>query len=156
MSSTSKKIILKSFDGEIFEVVEAVALPSQTIKNMIEDNCADEEIPVPTVSGKTLSKVLEYCKRHADVATNDENNSNELKVWDADFVNVDQGTIFDLTMAANFLNIKELLDLMCKTVADMMRGKTTERIRKTFHIKNDYTPEEEEEVRRENSWAFDS
>jgi hypothetical protein len=28
-------------------------------------------------------------------------------------------------------------------------------IRKQFHIKNDFTPEEEEEVRRENQWAFD-
>lgn len=28
-------------------------------------------------------------------------------------------------------------------------------IRKHFGIKNDFTPEEEEEVRRENQWAFD-
>lgn len=34
-------------------------------------------------------------------------------------------------------------------------GKTPEEIRRTFGIKNDFTPEEEEEVRRENMWAFD-
>jgi len=32
----------------------------------------------------------------------------------------------------------------------MIKGKTPEEIRKTFNIKNDFTPEEEEEVRREN------
>lgn len=57
--------------------------------------------------------------------------------------------------AANYLNIKTLLDLTCQTVADMIKGKTPEEIRKTFNIKNDFTPEEEEEVRRENQWAFE-
>lgn len=57
--------------------------------------------------------------------------------------------------AANYLNIKNLLDLTCQTVADMIKGKTPEEIRTTFNIKNDFTPEEEEEVRRENQWAFE-
>lgn len=57
--------------------------------------------------------------------------------------------------AANYLNIKGLLDLACQTVADMIKGKTPEEIRKTFNIKNDFTPEEEEEIRRENQWAFE-
>ena len=35
----------------------------------------------------------------------------------------------------------------------MIKGKTPEEIRKTFNIKNDFTPEEEEEVRRENQWV---
>ena len=48
-----------------------------------------------------------------------------------------------------------MLDLTCMTVANMIKGKTPEEIRKTFNIKNDFTPEEEEEVRRENQWAFE-
>lgn len=32
-------------------------------------------------------------------------------------------------------------------------GKTPEEIRKTFNIKNDFTPEEEEQVRKENEWC---
>ena len=42
--------------------------------------------------------------------------------------------------AANYLNIKSLLDLTCKTVADMIKGKTPEEIRAHFNIQNDFTP----------------
>ena len=48
--------------------------------------------------------------------------------------------------AANYLDIKGLLDVTCKTVANMIKGKTPEEIRKTFNIKNDFTPSEEEQV----------
>lgn len=39
---------------------------------------------------------------------------------------VDQATLFDLILAANYLNIKGLLDLTCQTVAQMIKGKTPE------------------------------
>ncbi|KAB1199954.1 SKP1-like protein 12 [Morella rubra] len=208
--SSSKKITLKSSDGEAFEVDEVVALESQTIKHMIEDDCADNGIPLPNVTSKILAKVIEYCKKHVEATNPEERTSDDdLKTWDAEFVRVDQATLFDLILvglifvqdfgscwgglrfceyeleliievcvsallrlvffrrvsgfggyvycyaAANYLNIKSLLDLTCQTVADMIKGKTPEEIRKTFNIKNDFTPEEEEEVRRENQWAFE-
>ncbi|KAK4424041.1 SKP1-like protein 1A [Sesamum alatum] len=164
-AASAKMIVLKSSDGETFEVEEAVAVESQTIKHMIEDNCADTSIPLPNVTSKILAKVIEYCKRHVDAAAKanadgaltpaDKVVDEDLKAFDAEFVKVDQGTLFDLILAANYLNIKSLLDLTCQTVADMIKGKTPEEIRKTFNIKNDFTPEEEEEVRRENAWAFE-
>ncbi|KAI3836251.1 hypothetical protein MKX03_018030 [Papaver bracteatum] len=153
--STSKMVTLKSCDGETFDVKESVALQSQTIKHMIEDDCADNGIPLPNVTSKILAKVIEYCRKHDGGDADEKKKDDELKNWDAEFVNVDQATLFDLILAANYLNIKELLDLTCQTVADMIKGKTPEEIRKTFNIKNDFTPEEEEEVRRENQWAFE-
>ncbi|XP_054810779.1 SKP1-like protein 1A [Prosopis cineraria] len=153
---SSRKITLKSSDLESFEVDEAVALESQTIKHMIEDDCADNGIPLPNVTSKILAKVIEYCKKHVEAASSEEKTSDEdIKAWDAEFVRVDQAVLFDLILAANYLNIKSLLDLTCQTVAGMIKGKTPEEIRKTFSIKNDFTPEEEEEVRRENQWAFE-
>jgi len=38
----------------------------------------------------------------------------------------------------------------------MIKGKTTEQIRKTFGIQNDFTPEEEEKIRIENKWTEDA
>jgi S-phase kinase-associated protein 1 len=159
MSSTTKKMItLKSFDGETFEVSEAVALESQTIKHMIEDDCADNAIPVQNVTGKMLAKVIEYCKKHVEVASADEKPSKSddyLKNWDADFVKVEKDTLFELILAANYLDIKSLLELTCQSAADMMKGKTPEEIREMFNIKNDFSPEEEAQVRAENKWAFE-
>lgn len=40
-------------------------------------------------------------------------------------------------------------------MADMIKEHSPEQIRKIFNIKNDFTPEEEEEVRRQNQWAFE-
>ena len=34
-----------------------------------------------------------------------------------------------------------------------IKGKSPDQIRQTWNIKNDFTPEEEEQVRRENEWA---
>ncbi|KAK6143362.1 hypothetical protein DH2020_023710 [Rehmannia glutinosa] len=160
--AAQKMITLMSSDGEAFEVETAVALEARTLQHMIEDKCADNSIPVHNVTSKILAKVLEYCKRHVDAAAKasaadgaEKVPDDDLKTFDAEFVKVDQATLFDLILAANYLEIKNLLDLTCQTVADMIKGKTPEEIRKTFNIRNDFTADEEEEVRRENTWAFE-
>ncbi|XP_052193534.1 SKP1-like protein 1B [Diospyros lotus] len=142
-------VALRSSDGEIFEVEDSVAVLLETIKPRIEVNPA-ETIPLPNVTSKILAMVIEYCKRHVDAGATEE----ELKSFDAEFVKVDQATLFDLVLAANYFNIQSLLDSTCQTVAEMIKGKTPEEIRKNFNLK-DWTPEEEEEVRRENAWAFE-
>ena len=52
--------------------------------------------------------------------------------------------------AANFRYIKNLLDVTCQIVSNMLNTKTLEEIRKTFNIKNDFINEEEENVRHVN------
>lgn len=103
--SSSKKITLKSSDGDYFEVDGAVALQSQTIRHMIEDSCADNGIPLPNVNSKILAKVIEYCRKHVNASSLDPAPSvDDLKTWDRDFVNVDQATLFDLILVQPFLH----------------------------------------------------
>ncbi|KAL3634334.1 SKP1-like protein 1A [Castilleja foliolosa] len=147
----TKNIVLRTTDEEVFEVEEAVAVQSLTIKHIIEDDCADDVIPLPNVTGIILSKVIEYCKRHVDASYTDD----ELKALDAEFVKVDQTTLVDLILAANYLDIESLLDLTIQAVADIIKDKSPEELRRIFNVDNDYSPEEEEQVRRENQWAFE-
>merc|ERR1712179_652542 len=156
-------IQLQSSDGEIFKVDVAIAKQSNTIKTMLEDLGMDEEeeeiVPLPNVNAAILKKVLQWATYHKDDPPppeddeNKEKRTDDISSWDADFLKVDQGTLFELIHAANYLDIKGLLDVTCKTVANMIKGKTPEEIRKTFNIKNDFTPAEEEQVRKENEWC---
>eukprot|EP00164_Ancoracysta_twista_P000984 GFYU01001288.1.p1 GENE.GFYU01001288.1~~GFYU01001288.1.p1 ORF type:complete len:151 (-),score=56.34 GFYU01001288.1:139-591(-) len=145
---------LRSRDDTIFEIDRETACMSLTVKNMLDDTGSDAPIPLSNVDAKTLSKVVEFCKYHQQAKQNNMSDDDK-QAWDKEFVKVDQPVLFELILAANYLDIKDLLDLTCRTVADMIKGKTPEEIRKTFNIKNDFTPEEEEEVRRENSWCED-
>ena len=49
-----KRVTLMSSEGKKFEVDEAVAFESQTVKNMIEDTGMDAPIPLPNVSSKGM------------------------------------------------------------------------------------------------------
>ncbi|KAJ9593776.1 hypothetical protein L9F63_027581, partial [Diploptera punctata] len=156
-------IKLQSSDGEVFEVDVEIAKCSVTIKTMLEDLGMDEDeeevVPLPNVNSAILKKVIQWATYHKDDPPppeddeNKEKRTDDISSWDADFLKVDQGTLFELILAANYLDIKGLLDVTCKTVANMIKGKTPEEIRKTFNIKNDFTASEEEQVRKENEWC---
>jgi len=92
-----------------------------------------------------LVTVLEFCKFKRENASDE-----EIQNW---IKNFPQPTLFEIILAANALGFKSLLDLSCQCVANMIKGKSPEQIRQTFGIKNDFTPEEEEKVRRENEWC---
>ncbi|UQC77831.1 Skp1 family protein [Colletotrichum lupini] len=161
------KIWVQSNDNITIPVDRVVAERSMLIKNMLEDVGDDaisqeNPIPIPNVNEAVLRKVIEWCDHHrADpVQTADDENdarkkTTEIEEWDQKFMQVDQEMLFEIILASNYLDIKPLLDVGCKTVANMIKGKSPEEIRKTFNITNDFTPEEEEQIRRENEWAED-
>ena len=175
-------INLRSADNELFPVDIEVAKKSVTIKTMLdmldigEDD--NEEVPIPNVNAAILKLVIQWATYHKDDSQpNDDENTNtrcfcwqlgleqalsqisfaaeniNISDWDASFLSVDQGTLYELILAANYLDIKGLLTVTCGTVANMIKGKTVEEIRKHFNIKNDFTPSEEEQIRKENEWC---
>ncbi|KAK9381850.1 E3 ubiquitin ligase SCF complex, Skp subunit [Kockiozyma suomiensis] len=154
---------LISSDGETFSVEKDVAERSILIKNMIEDvGDSSTEIPIPNVTANVLKKVLEWCEHHksdpAPVSEDDNDSrkkSTDIDEWDQKFMQVDQEMLFEIILAANYLDIKALLEVGCKTVANMIKGKSPEEIRRQFNIQMDFTPEEEAQIRRENEWAED-
>jgi len=129
-----------------------------------ETSAADDGrgvITLPNITAATLEKVIIYCDYHwhhpTPPATDEEHASFESRniiiPWDRAFCDVPQETLFALILAANFLEIHPLLDLCCKTVANALRAcADPEDIRKYLNIKNDFTPEEEEEIRKDTDW----
>ncbi|KAG6502227.1 hypothetical protein ZIOFF_042116 [Zingiber officinale] len=77
-----------------------------------------------------------------------------LSAWDKEFVKLDPSSLYDLFIAANYLDVKGLVDFIAETVADMIKGKEPEEIRQLLDIDNDFTPEEEEAVRSKHPWVF--
>jgi S-phase kinase-associated protein 1 len=157
-----KMVDLVSQEGDNFQVEKKVAKMSELVKTMIPDDDDEEqqEIPLPNVKSQILGKVMEFCKHYSEEPMNDiekplkSANMNEVvQEWYANYVDVEQEVLFELILAANYMDIKPLLDLTCATVASMIKGKTPEEIRKTFNIVNDFTPEEEAQVREENKWC---
>ena len=143
---------LRSSDNDVFEIPEGVACRSETVRNMVGDCGMTDSIPLPNVSSAVLIKVIEYFKYH-DAAEKNKTSADDIAVWDSRFLEMEDETLFALIVGANYLDAKQLLDLTCKAVADEIKGKTPQEIRTRFNIVNDFTPEEEEEVKRENAWC---
>ncbi|KAI8940897.1 hypothetical protein NX059_002157 [Plenodomus lindquistii] len=162
--ASANNIKVTTSDGATMTVARPVAERSILIKNLLEDLGGDNEeaIPIPNVNEAVMKKVLEWCDHHKNdpPASQDDDSdsrkkSTDIDEWDQKFMQVDQEMLFEIILAANYLDIKALLDVGCKTVANMIKGKSPDEIRKTFNIQNDFTPEEEEQIRRENEWAED-
>jgi len=155
------QVTLQSCDGKDFKVQVKIAKKSETIKNLIEDAGIELSIPLPNVSAKVLARVITYCKHHdenpsssSETKEGDEKRTDNISTWDLAFTGeLSQPDLFELILAANYLDINSLLDMLCKTVANMIKGKTPEEVKKTFNITKDFTPEEEEQVRKENEWC---
>jgi len=157
------ELTLISQDGEKFQIPLQVATLSALVKTMYEGDKSEKNIPLQNVKSTILRKVIEYMTFHNGNPPKDiekplksANMREVVSDWDATFVEVDQETLFELILSANYMDIKSLLDLTCAKLASMLKGKTPEEIRRRFNIVNDFTPEEEEAVRAENKWAEDS
>lgn len=156
-------VTLVSMNGDEFKVSKHSAKMSNLVSTMIfenEDELLDQEVPLPNVNMKTLEKVLQFCNYHIENPMPEipkPITSSDLKTivgsaYGTFIQSFQQEELFEIINAANFMDIQSLLDLACAQVATQIRGKTPEEIRATFNIENDFTPEEEEQIRQENSW----
>ncbi|KAJ3689829.1 hypothetical protein LUZ61_018993 [Rhynchospora tenuis] len=170
-------VLLKSQDDTTVEVDEMAALQSNMIKLVLEETHPDQYIPLGNVSGKVLSKIADYLTKQIEFASKKpqeiiEKNLLELKddvakaqadlkqwkkdveTWEDKYIDVDMGMLYDLYVAANYMDIEGLLYLCIEKIASLIRGKTVEEMREIFDIKNDFTREEEKKIQAEHKWAF--
>nr|CAB3466880.1 unnamed protein product [Digitaria exilis] len=173
-----RMINLVSSEGIPFKMSEEAARLWVLLADMIDDGCAGGTIPLRNVDARALATVIKYCDKHAAAAKPNssshhdaaggagsssssslnatESEKKTLAEWDRKLVDdLTQDALYDLIQAANFLDVKGLLEATCQKVADMIKGKTPAQIRSIFHIANEFTKEEEAEMREESPWAFE-
>ena len=132
-----------SKEGDSFPVPVAIAKMSELVNSMMtEDDDETNEIPLPDVKASILQKIIEFCTQYKSKPMNKiikpfQSNimSEVVQTWYAEFVNVEQPVLFELMMAAHYMDIKPLYGLTCAKVAIMLKGKSQEEIRRTFNIK---------------------
>ena len=156
-------ITLVSSDGEKMQISAKAAQRSQLVKGIIEDYPDDAEVPLNNVKSSILKKIKEYLEHYQDSDPKEierplasQNYQECVEAWDFEFINIELDTIFEIILAANYMDIKPLLELASSKIASIIKGKTPEEIRKTFNIQNDFTPEEEQQIREENQWCLDN
>ena len=106
-------IKLQSSDGVIFPVDAATVKQMVTIQTMIdhEDEDSDEVTPVPTVKGKVLEKIIQWTEYHKT-----DHEKTEKLAWYRQYFDVDLKKIFEIIIAADYLEVKSLLNESCCNV----------------------------------------
>jgi len=121
------------------------------------------EIYLPDANLKTMEKLVKFLeiserelrkipKKLHDFETSMKDEYSFYWFKELDLSQNDTETAFKLTKTSNLLEIKDLLNVCCKFIASIINGKESHEIRKIFGIKNDFTPEEEESILKENEW----
>eukprot|EP01068_Selenidium_serpulae_P006962 Selendium_serpulae@DN4566_c0_g1_i3.p2 len=163
MTSSEGKIKVVTQDNRTFDIERKVAFMSKVIENVVAAGSSEDVIKLDLVEGPTMERVLDFCEHYKDetpVEIMKPLRTADLKQhvppWDADFINLENHDIMPLLFAANYLDVKPLIELCCAKISSRMKNKSVEEIRKEFGIVNDFTPEEEAQVRRENKWCESS
>ena len=102
-------------DGQFVHLPEDFVNESTFLSSM-NDCCEPGLIPLTTVKHDTLEKLI-YYNDNKDVIMNET-----------------QDMMFQLVMAADFLQMDVLLDRGCRTVADYLKGKSPKEIRSILGI----------------------
>ena len=152
-----RKITLVSSDGEKVEISSKAVQRSVLVKGILEDYPDDAEVPLNNVKSNILKKIKEYLEHYENSEPKEidrplpsQNFKECVEDWDFNYINIDLELIFELILGANYMDIKNLLELASTKVASIIKGKNTEEIRKAFGITNDFNPEEEQQILEEN------
>jgi len=137
---SGKPLKLSSKDKKDFTVERKHAFISTLVKTSLENDDKAEEVPIPGVTGAILDLVVNYMKEHKGVEPPIIEKPLRSKVmkdvcphkWDAEYIDKIGETrqqLYDLILAANYMDIKSLLHLGCAKVASLIKGQPLEKIK---------------------------
>ncbi len=144
-----KIVKLKSLDGKLFEIEENCLERAKFFKEIKDIMNLNEEVKVD-VSSKILEKIIEYLKHYVNEEPNvipkpipNDDLKQFLNEWDFNYItSLSLEETIDMINAANYMNIKELVDLCSARVAWEMINCPIHDARRKFGILEDMTEEE--------------
>jgi len=84
------------------------------------DNCSDDlEVPLPDLKSEILQQVICYLEYYKDKEP-------RVDAWDYQFIELNIGILDDLIKAANYMDIKPLMDLASAKESILIKGKSSE------------------------------
>jgi len=131
---------LESSDGKIFTVDAATVKQMVTIQTMIdhEDEDSDEVTPVPTVKAQVLEEIIQW----TDYNKFDHEKSEKI-AWYIQYFNVDLNELFEIIIAADYLEVENLLKESCRNVLinndwEIIEGEPAEVLTPLIHYKEEH------------------
>jgi len=136
---------LVSKDKKEFDVERKHAFVSTLVKTSLETETTATEVPIPGVSSAILAEVITYMNHHKGVEPPIVEKPLRSKVmkdvckdpFDADFIDrigENRQALYDLILAANYMDIKSLLHLGCAKVASLIKGQPLEKIKDILSV----------------------
>ena len=147
---------LLSNDGVIFEVDDATAQqksgllrdlmaglgPAMEGRGRAGENVVpftNDVIPLPRVESPVLDKVLGFMRHHGDDGEPEDRADASVPPeyrteWDRAFLAVNETELFDIAMAANYMDVRSLFNAVVSRIASLTGNRSIEEIREIFHL----------------------
>lgn len=154
----SNIVVFKTEDDKLIETTLEIARVIGFYRS-VEESCIpdDEPIHLQIINSTILELVLEWCEEYKNEEDDFEyveklnQRTDDIPDFDQALLNVEVSKLVAVITAANFLQMKRLEVVACKIIANKWKAKNPEQLRETFDIENDFTPEKEEQIIRENN-----
>ncbi|CAJ0920560.1 unnamed protein product, partial [Mesorhabditis belari] len=156
-------------DGKIFTLSKNSAQQSSVIMKAIESfSLKDDEsiknmepIPLLTIDSHTFEMLKSWLEFHENAAEYEEgpsywlseNYDEDLDEWEVNFItDLSNDELFDMIMAADYLDIKSLTHKCAEGFAKLIEFKSAKEISKRWRITMDFSSDEAEEMKTEDPW----
>jgi S-phase kinase-associated protein 1 len=161
-------VTLLSSSGDTFDASTYHCMHCKTIANYIDEEPDVDVIPVPLVNSKVLATFMEFFSTRLGIAREiaaEPDLDSESTLTDeqrerlrhramAFFDGDEMPDLLEYLLGANYLNSDAILDAIASVISSRISGKTRDEMREILGIESDFTPEEEEKIIAEHSWAF--
>lgn len=147
---------VSSMEGAEYDLDIEIAIQSRLIANMIEDvGFSQNVIPLNSVAANVLELIIDFCHKYLQDPV-DSDDPIDIPLWQVNYCTENDHLIFDILLAANFLDVRHLFDLCTKYLGSKLVGKSPEALLSILGVEMGFLPEEQQQVIDKNEWAPDT